>query len=199
MSIAHYFTILRILVIPLFPLFYLYYPQMGISPFYLPWILVFLLSLCEFSDLFDGFLARRKNQVTDLGKVLDPMADSIARITVFFTFTQGVVQLPLLLVLVFIYREFIVNTLRTLCALKGVALAARASGKIKAILQAVVMFVILALMISYNMKIISLNYLQRISLYAVSVAAIYTVLSAFDYFYTNRKMIRKAFRKDQKI
>lgn len=198
-SIAHYFTILRILVIPLFPLFYLYHLHMGVPLFYLPWILIFLLSLCEFSDLFDGFLARRKNQVTDLGKVLDPMADSITRITVFFTFTQGVVQLPLLLVLVFVYREFIVNTLRTLCALKGVALAARASGKVKAILQATVMFFILILMISYNMNLIVLSRLQQMSLYAVSIAAIYTVLSAFDYFYTNRKMIRKAFRKDQKI
>lgn len=172
---------------------------MGIDRFYLPLILIFLLSLCEFSDLFDGFLARRKNQVTDLGKVLDPMADSITRITVFFTFTQGVIQLPLLLVLVFIYREFIVNTLRTLCALKGVALAARTSGKIKAILQASAMFVILALMVMYNMQMIAVDGLQRISLYLVSVVAVYTVLSAFDYFYSNRKMIRRAFRKDQKI
>lgn len=192
MSIAHYFTILRILLIPLFPIFYLYPQAVGVSIKALPIILIIILGICEFSDLFDGFVARKKNQVTDLGKVLDPMADSIARITVFFTFTQGIINLPLILVLVFIYREFIVNTLRTLCALKGFALAARPSGKIKAILQAISMFFILILMILYNSSIITVGTLQNLSFIAVAVVAGYTVLSAFDYFYANRAYIKKA-------
>jgi len=195
MSVAHLLTLLRILIIPLFPIFYLYYSSFGISFFWVPIILIVLLSICEFSDLFDGILARRKNQVTDLGKVFDPMADSITRITVFFTFTQGVIALPILLVLVFLYREFVINTFRTLCALRGYALAARMSGKIKAILQAIAAFLILALMIFYNLRWISLTTLRMSSLITVSIVAAYAVLSMVDYFASNWQFVKKSVKK----
>jgi len=195
MSIAHLFTLLRILIIPLFPVFYLYYSSLGISFFWVPVILIILLGICEFSDLFDGFLARRKNQVTDLGKVFDPMADSITRITVFFTFTQGIIGLPILLVMVFLYREFVINTFRTLCALRGYALAARMSGKIKAILQAIVAFLILGLMICYNLRWISLATLRVSSLISVSLVAAYAVLSMIDYFASNWQFVKKSVKK----
>jgi len=195
MNPAHFFTILRICISPLFPIFYLGREWLGIPLLSLPYILLGLLILSEFSDAFDGFLARRRNQVTDLGKILDPMADSITRISLFFTFTQGFVQLPLLIVLVFFYRDFSISALRTLCALRGVALAARTSGKIKAILQAIVAFVIVLLMIPYTMGYLSLHLFQEISLAAISIAAIYTALSAIDYFYANRIYIKKALGK----
>src|SRR5690606_23147174 len=123
------FTLLRILISPAFPILYLGYEWFGIPLQALPYILLFLLCVCESSDLIDGIVARRRNQVSDLGKVLDPMADSITRISLFLTFTQGFLALPLLIVLIFLYREFFISTLRTLCALHGIALAARFSGK----------------------------------------------------------------------
>ncbi len=192
MNPAHFFTILRIFLSPLFPILYLGYESLGIPLASLPYLMLALLIVSEFSDIFDGFLARRRNQVTDLGKVLDPMADSITHISLFLTFTQGFIQLPLLIVLVFLYRDFFISTLRTLCALRGVALAARWSGKLKAILQAVVAFVIVLLMIPYSTGRLSLELFQQISLFAVSIAAAYTALSAIDYFYSNRIYIKKA-------
>jgi len=192
MSLAHYFTLFRILVIPLFPVVYFEHAVFGISEKLLPYILICILAICEFTDLFDGFIARKKNQVTDLGKVLDPMADSIMRITVFFTFTQGVIQLPMLVVFIFMYRDFFISTLRTLCAMKGFALAARFSGKIKAILQASVAFLILILMIPYTEGYLSLRALRQISLFSVAITAAYTVISAVDYIYANKTYIKKA-------
>lgn len=192
MNPAHFFTVLRICISPLFPILYLGYQWMGIPLVYLPYLLLSLLIISEFSDLFDGFLARKRNQVTDLGKVLDPMADSITRISLFLTFTQGFVQLPLLVVLVFLYRDFFISTLRTLCALRGVALAARFSGKMKAVIQACAAFSIISLMIPYTTGYLSLQAFQQISFFTVSVAAIYTILSAGDYFYSNRVYIKKA-------
>src|SRR3990167_3440283 len=164
MNPAHYLTLLRIFISPIFPLFYLQHDWFGISVKALPYILLFLLIICEFSDYLDGKLARRRNEVTDLGRVLYPMADSITHISLFLTFTQGIIQLPLLLVLVFLYRDFFISTLRTLCALRGVALAARMSGKIKAVMQAVVAFLIIALMIPYTAGFLSLEILQQLSL-----------------------------------
>jgi CDP-diacylglycerol--glycerol-3-phosphate 3-phosphatidyltransferase len=138
-------------------------------------------------------LARKRNEVTDLGKVLDPMADSVTHISLFFTFTQGFVGLPMLIVFVFLYRDFLISTLRTLCALRGVALAARFSGKIKAFMQAAVAILIIVLMIPYTMGLISLELFQQISLYAVSLAALYTAVSFCDYIYANWVYIKKAF------
>lgn len=192
MSIALYLTLARILMSPIFLVVYLYYQCFGISLVFLPYVLLFLLGLSELSDLFDGFFARRKNQVTDLGKILDPMADSIFRVSVFLTFTQGLIQLPLLLVFVFLYRDTAISTLRTVCALRGVALAARLTGKIKAVIQAITAFFILILMIFYSLGYLSLDGLRNISLYAVIGAAVYTLYSGIEYIYANRNYIKKA-------
>lgn len=193
MNPSHYLTLLRILLSPAFPILYLGREQLGISLIGLPYIMLFLLIICECSDVLDGMLARRRNEVTELGKVLDPMADSVTHISLFLTFTQGFVSLPLLIVLVFLYRDFFVSTLRTLCALRGVALAARFSGKMKAILQAAVAFLIILLMIPYSLGLISLSLFQQISLLAVSVAALYTIVSVGDYVYANWVYIKRAF------
>lgn len=194
MNLAHFFTFLRIGLSPFFSIFYLGYERFGISFSMLSILLFFLLLISEFSDVLDGFLARRSNQVTDLGKVLDPMADSITHISLFFSFTQGVIQLPIALVLIFFYRDFLVSTLRTLCALKGVALAARSSGKIKTILQALAAFFIVFSMVLFSFDLITLDQLQSLSLIVTSVAAIYTAISSIDYFYANRIYIQKALR-----
>ena len=150
MQIALYLTLGRLLLGPLFLLIYLYYSYLGISFTVLPYVLFGLLLVSEVSDMLDGFFARKWNQVTELGKVLDPMADSIARVSVFLTFTQGIIQLPLILVFIFFYRDSIVSTLRTICALKGIALAAKLTGKIKAIVQATASFMIVLFILLYS-------------------------------------------------
>ena len=193
MNSANYVTLLRIIVIPFFPLIYLKYDFFKIPLIWMPFILLGILIFCEFTDLVDGFLARRKNQVTDLGKVIDPMADSITHILVFFTFTQSWIDVPILLVFVFFYREFLISTLRTICALKGFSLAARRSGKIKTLLQAIIAVLVVALLIPFFMGYISLETLRFTSLILVSIAALYSVISAIDYVYANKSYIKKFF------
>ena len=80
---------------------------MEISDIVLPYMLIFLLAVSELSDAFDGYLARRYNQVTDFGKILDPMADSIARLSYFLTFTAEPVKIPLALIFIFLYRTLL--------------------------------------------------------------------------------------------
>ncbi len=192
MSIALVLTLSRILLGPIFLVVYLYSQDLGISLAWLPYILLILAGVSELSDAFDGALARKQNKVTDLGKLLDPMADSIFRLSVLLAFTQGVIQLPLLLVCVFFYRDTIISTLRTLCALRGIALAARLSGKIKAVIQGIVVFFILILMIPYSLGCLDVKLLQVISFYSVLVTAIYTLYSGTEYIIANRKYIKKA-------
>ncbi len=177
---------------PFFIGIYLFYEQLGIPLIQLPYILLSLLILCELSDVFDGVVARRYDEVTDLGKILDPMADSIVRLSLLLGFTKGFVQLPLFLVLVFVYRDSIISTLRTICALRGEALAARTSGKVKAIIQAITVFSIVLLMIPYSQGWMSLQRVQDLSFYMVLFAAVYTVGSGIEYVMANRSFIKKA-------
>jgi CDP-diacylglycerol--glycerol-3-phosphate 3-phosphatidyltransferase len=153
------------------------------------------MAISELSDLFDGFFARRKNQVTELGKILDPMADSIFRLSVFLSFTQGFIKLPLLLVLPFFYRDMIISTLRTLSAMRGVTLGSRLSGKIKAVVQAIAAFFIIALMIPYSRGVLDVQDLRYLSFISVLIACIYTLYSGLEYIYANRSYIKKALMK----
>lgn len=191
MSIANYFTFVRIFISPLFMIIYLEHNALGIDSILLPYILLVLLGISELSDAFDVFLARRYNQVTDLGKVLDPMADSIARISVFLTFTVDPVKLPIPLIFIFLYRDSVVSTLRTICALKGFALAARTSGKIKAVIQAIAAFLVILLMIPHSLGLLSTSTLHFVGTVTVSFAAFYTIYSGIDYIYANWHYISK--------
>lgn len=191
MTIANYFTLIRILMSPLFLIVYWQSQLFGINLTLLPFVLLSFLIISEGSDAIDGYLARKYNQVTDLGKILDPMADSMYRLSVFLTFTLPPVQLPMVLVFALLYRDSVVSTLRTICALKGVALAARLSGKIKAVVQAVAALLIILLLIPYSHGYISLDTLQLTSACALGVAAVYTLYSGFDYIYANRDHVLK--------
>jgi CDP-diacylglycerol--glycerol-3-phosphate 3-phosphatidyltransferase len=190
-GIANYITFTRILISPLFMLFYIYPAFFGIPEIQLPFILLFLLSISELSDALDGYIARRYNQISEFGKIFDPMADSIARISVFLTFTQPPVNLPLPLIFIFLYRDSITSTLRTICALRGFALAARTSGKIKAIVQAIASFIILFLLILHSKGALTQENLQIFSYWIVFATAVYACLSLLDYIYSNRHYIAK--------
>jgi len=190
-SIANYLTFTRIFISPIFMFLYLEHELLGISSFMLPYILLFLLGGSELSDAFDGYLARKFHQVTDLGKLLDPMADSIYRISVFLTFTQPPVNLPLLIVFVFLYRDSVISTLRTICALRGFALAARSSGKIKAVVQASCAFLILIMMIPFSLGLLSYTTLRTVSITVVSIAAAYSLFSGVEYIWANRLYVTR--------
>ncbi len=189
-----FLTIGRLVVGPIFLLIYLNYQKLGLSLQVLPFVLLSLLLLAELTDFLDGFLARKFNLVTKLGKILDPMADSITKVTMLLTFTQGFIRLPLLLVFVFLFRDAIISTLRTVCALNGVTLAARTSGKIKAVLQALAISAVIVLMCPYAWGWISLATLQLSSLIIIAAVALYTFASACEYIYANRDYIKQAWK-----
>lgn len=191
MSIANYLTFIRVLIAPIFLLTYLEYDFLGISPLILPYVLLLLLGISELSDIFDGYFARKYNQVSDFGKVFDPMADSIARTTVFLTLTLEPIKLPLILVFIFLYRDSVISTLRTVCALKGFVLAARKSGKVKAVVQALAAFLVLILMIPHSLGHLSTATLQSASTAIVSIVACYTVYSGIEYVCANWNYLSK--------
>ncbi len=108
-----------------------------------------LLNLMELTDLADGLIARRDNMVSDLGKLLDPLVDSLCRTTVFVSFVAMMPSLvPLWIPLVLFYRDMMVAYMRSLAAIKNFAMGARWSGKTKAALQVIAIQVIVVLLVA---------------------------------------------------
>lgn len=144
------------------------------------YIVLGMVLFCEMTDLADGYLARKHGLVTDLGKLLDPMADSIYRDTIFLSLAVSH-QVSLFLVLPILYRDSIIQTLRTVCAHRGLVLAARWSGKIKAVVQAVVIIAIIVLRIFGAASETLGEQLYLINNCLMGVACGVTVISAIDY------------------
>lgn len=96
------------------------------------WLVVVwsLIVIMELTDVLDGMVARSGNAVSDLGKVLDPFADVVSKVTYFVCLlTVGIV--PLWFVLLLLYREFGIILIRMLLFRDGIALGAKTLGKIK--------------------------------------------------------------------
>jgi len=131
MNAANKITFLRVLLSPVFfVLFFL--PIWTPFPAYIAIPLIgVIFAIIEFSDLFDGKVARKLNQVTDLGKLLDPFGDSISRITYFFCFTISA-YMPAWVFILILYRDMSVSFMRQLVAKEGIVMPSRMSGKIKA-------------------------------------------------------------------
>lgn len=99
-------------------------------------LLVILYILTELSDLLDGIIARKYHLVTDLGKVMDPFADTLSRLTYFVCFL-GVQVMPVWAFAVIMWREFSIVFLRMLMMGTGKAVAANIWGKAKAVMYAI--------------------------------------------------------------
>ena len=104
----------------------------------MPWALWAALAVmvcAELSDMVDGMVARALGQVSDIGKLLDPMADSIYRVAVFLGFV-ALGWMPAWMMIVILVRDLVVANVRVVVSVRGEIMAARTSGKIKAIVQA---------------------------------------------------------------
>ena len=134
-------------------------------------LVVFLVAAV--TDFLDGFIARRRRQITQLGKLLDPAADKILTSAAFISLV-GIGLAPAWMVVIVVAREFAVSTLRSVAASQNLVLAAGASGKWKTTAQVVA---ISLLIISRH-----LGDLQPLAPAALWVAVILTIYSGVEYF-----------------
>lgn len=137
-------------------------------------VLVLLLFIAiEATDLLDGIIARNRNLVTDLGKVMDPFADTFARLT-YFVCLMSVDIFPIIAFVIILWRELAQSFVRSLLMREGKALPANIWGKTKAVLYAV-SAVAGVLYLTLVRSFPDMNYLNQIHL----VLNILFYLSAF--------------------
>lgn len=137
MNLPNKLTLSRLIMAPIF--FVVFFLPDWFGESFRAVSVVFMLliyALTELSDLFDGIIARKNNMVTDLGKVMDPFADTLSRLTYFVCFI-GVQIMPIWAFVIIMWREFSIVFLRMLMMGTGKAVAANIWGKAKAVMYAV--------------------------------------------------------------
>jgi len=176
-NLPNMLIVFRILLIPVFLFFFLMAePAPSQSLFRLIAMIVFLIA--SITDFFDGLLARRWNTVSNFGKLMDPLADKmlVSSALIALSYRQ---ELAAWAVVVIICREFWVTALRQLALEQGKeVIAASMWGKIKTVLQIVMLVALLAGMGAGQL----LGQLgTTIATILVYLAVIATVVSAVEY------------------
>lgn len=142
MNLPNYLTVARIVIVPLLVVVLLTPVAdqwFGISGYALA-IVIFLIA--SLTDILDGHLARRRNQVSNLGKLLDPIADKLLVSAALIVLVEKHLA-PAWSVVIILGREFIITGLRSVAAADGIVIQAQTSGKIKMWAQCVAIVALL--------------------------------------------------------
>lgn len=176
MNTPNKLTVARIILVPLFMVFLL----AGKIPFHMLWAAACFI-VASLTDLIDGKLARKNNQVTTFGKFLDPLADKLLVTSALVCFVQ-LGYADAWVTMIIIAREFLVTSLRLVAAGGGTVIAANIWGKSKTVSQ---MVAILAVMFfhGFGPAPAVLNMAGTILLW---VAAALTVISGVQYVWLYR-------------
>ena len=190
MNLPNKLTLLRMGLIPVF-LFFLLYRQV---PNHYLWALV-VFAAASITDTLDGRIARSRGLITDFGKFMDPLADKLLVMSALVGFVD-VMDVPAVVVIVILAREFLVTALRTLAADNGVVIAADGWGKLKTVLQ--MFWICFTLLFLWVME----AGLDRNGRVFVSMAVIYlggmalvtavTILSGANYMWKNRELFLRS-------
>ncbi|UNK16884.1 CDP-diacylglycerol--glycerol-3-phosphate 3-phosphatidyltransferase [Paenibacillus sp. N3/727] len=192
MNLANKITISRILLIPFFMLFFVQYPswltdrlsffqfvnQNGV------YIAAVLFVVASATDKLDGYIARKYNQITNLGKLLDPLADKLL-ISVALVMMVQQELISTWVAVVIIGREFVITGLRMVAAAQKIALSADQYGKFKMVLQVMGITAVLLGNVPFSFfTTIPIDYV------IMMLAVVMTIYSGFNYIVRNYKELK---------
>ena len=202
MNLANKLTMGRIIAIPFFILF------MFIGNIYTRVAALLIFILAALTDMYDGIIARHREEVTNFGKFIDPLADKLIVSAAFISFVQlRELAIPAWMVILVISREFIITGLRSVAASRGTIISASLSGKFKTTSQMVVIITLLLILI---VNAVLKNYwhttplelqaflgwkrvlgyiLDRVPYWLMLVVTILTVISGFNYIFKNKQLL----------
>lgn len=188
MNLANRITLARIFLVPVIMFFLLIKVDLGsfsFSDFSITYnqiaaALIFIVAAS--TDGLDGYIARKNKIVTNLGKLLDPLADKLLVAAVLISLVE-MDRVNALIAIVIISREFAVTGLRQVALLEGSVMAASKWGKWKTAIQ--ITMIISLLINNFPFAFIDFPF----DVIASWVAAAITVYSGIDYFVKNKHLI----------
>jgi len=187
-NLANRITLARIFLVPIVTIFLLVKLDLGsltigeYSISYTQVCALLLFIIAASTDGLDGYIARKRKIVTNLGKLLDPLADKLLMAAVLIALVE-MEKLGAWVAIIIISREWAVTGLRQVALLEGAVLAASKWGKWKTAIQ--ITMIIVLLLNNFPFNFIDL----RIDLVVVWAAVLITVYSGIDYFLKNKNLI----------
>ena len=175
MNLPNRLTILRVIMIPFF-IFFLMFPFEGSWSRY---VALAIFALASLTDFFDGYIARKKNLVTNFGKFMDPLADKLLVCSALICLVE-LERIPAWVVIVIIAREFVISGVRLIAADDGVVISASKWGKVKTVFQ----MIMVGFMIG-NVEIFSI-----ITAALMWIALALTIISLVDYIIKNIDLLK---------
>jgi len=175
-------TLVRIFAVPLLVTLLMTKDHMLIAA------LIFLAA--SLTDLLDGYLARKRGQITTLGVLLDPVADKLLISSAFISLIQYEI-VPSWMVVIIVGREFAVSGLRSIASTQGFAISASELGTIKMVAQVAA----ITLLILGHQEIPLLYPFGQFALYVV---VLFAIVSAIDYFRTFWNQIDGRFKAQER-
>lgn len=177
MNLANKLTILRIMLVPVFMIFLLNKINYGV------YIAAGIFTFAAITDSLDGYIARKKNQITNFGKFMDPLADKLLVSAALISLVQ-MGRLSAWVVFIIIAREFTISILRAVAASEGIVIAASWWGKAKTITQ--IIAIIAVLLNNFPFSYINFPFATIM----VYVAVIFTIMSGLDYVRINQQILK---------
>ena len=171
-NISNILTLLRILVIPVIVIcIYLKNPVYG-------WLGFVLFCLASITDYFDGYIARIRNEITNFGTFLDPIADKllVAAVILILTSKEVIADWETIPALIILLREIAVSGLREYLAGIKVSVPASRISKIKTSIQLIALA--LLILIESGLNIIPILLIGKVALW---IAGILTLYTGYDY------------------
>jgi CDP-diacylglycerol---glycerol-3-phosphate 3-phosphatidyltransferase len=175
MNLPNFLTLSRIFAVPLLVVVLLtrvYNPAREVVGFSI-YIATLIFLGASITDYFDGYLARKRQQVTTLGMLLDPVADKLLTSAAFISLVE-LKWVPAWMVVIIVGREFAISGLRSIASSEGFTIDASELGKIKMVMQVVA----ITLIILRN----QFSWLHPVSILALWLVVIFALVSAIDYF-----------------
>lgn len=188
MNLANKLTISRIILTFVFMLFLF---SKGLV-FKILALVIFIIA--SWTDFLDGYLAKKRNEITDFGKFMDPIADKILVVSAFLAFVE-MKLIPAWMVVIIVFREFIITGLRLIALAKGEILEAEIAGKHKTISQIISIYVILFFIIFkasstsvFEFWSENLEYLLKQTIfYTMLITVFLTIISGISYLARNKR------------
>lgn len=174
MNLPNKITLGRILMIPLFLISYL-------STFpHSDYIAGIIFIIASSTDFVDGYIARKRNLVTNFGKFIDPLADKLLVSSALICFVERGLVASWIIVII-IAREFIISGFRLVASNGGIVISASPWGKFKTISQ-----MVMCILLIFNFDLPIFKIFGQIFIY---LSLILTIISLIDYIYKNRHVI----------
>ena len=160
-------------------------------------LVVFFIASC--TDFIDGYLAKKTGEVTDFGRLMDPIADKVLVISAFLAFVE-MKLVPAWIVVIIVLREFIITGLRLMAFRKGEVIEAELAGKHKTVSQMVSIYAILIFIVFreagnrvFSFWTEGLEYnLKEAIFYLLILTALLTLISGVSFLVKNRRFFVNA-------